>query len=89
MGCRGWGESGGTYPFLFLRLTFGTRRRLILLGGIFVPLLTLYRTLFAPDTTSKAARVRAGRIRSNRRDNAVSPGCYTDPCWVDFMDRIV
>ena len=35
MGCRGWGEGRGTYPFLFLRLTFGTRRRLILLAGFF------------------------------------------------------
>ena len=28
-------------PFLFLRLTFGTRRRLILRAGFFVPFLTL------------------------------------------------
>jgi hypothetical protein len=53
MGCRGWGESGGTYPLLFLRLTFVTRRRLILLAGFFIPFLTLWWTLsrltLAPD----------------------------------------
>jgi hypothetical protein len=41
----GWGESGGTYPFLFLRLTFGTRRQLILLAGFFVLKSTLCRTI--------------------------------------------
>jgi putative SOS response-associated peptidase YedK len=40
---------GGTYPFLFLRLTFGTRRRLILLAGFFVPFFTLCWTLLRPD----------------------------------------
>jgi hypothetical protein len=43
MGCRGWGDirKRRHLPHLILRLTFGTRRRLILLAAFFVPFVTL------------------------------------------------
>jgi hypothetical protein len=41
MGCRGWGESGGTYPFSLLETDFRDAQAIDFAGGIFVPYLTL------------------------------------------------
>jgi hypothetical protein len=75
MGCRGWGESGGTYPLPLLETDFRDAQPIDFAGGFFIPFLTLWWTplfathdevsIAAKDTARNSFQVQATRVASS------------------------